>query len=511
MWLLLLLTTLFAGFSQAMMSYLVMHWSLGPWVGPIFVIVCMALAIPFVSREWFKDHAIVTIAAGSIGGMIGMSLAMTIPSFYFLYKAEFLTWLSNPVLFSGAISLLVFSAGSFAFLIMYLIKDHLVNRKSLSFPIAKLVYDIVSLDRYAPEHRLMWIGVSISTIWNCLLFAARFALQIFILKLQELPLLISIGFIAGHLITIPAIIGLMNRLFVISFLKTYFFVEIPEKEVLIMFCLGILTVQIFNAFFQFVLSLVYRGSDADMEQILSYLKVRLMDKFATVLIIILVNGLIFYLLGLSIFQLAFLFMIVFLIGLNVAKIVGQIGIIGFDGFVWCILLPLLYGTMISEINLLLVATFATVCLGMVIDLIFSYKLTQLSGVSDQRILKYQLIGFFVAAITSGAVMWYYAQSFDEQSLYLFAGDAQDLDALINYGLFNYKIFIFGILSGLVILFARQSLLSVVGMILMNPHVTIWLIITGSASFLVKDRQKLYPLWFGVYAMDTVLMILWAFL
>lgn len=511
MWLLLCLTILFAGFSQAMMSFLVMHWSMGPWFGPIFVVVCMALVIPFISRKWFQEHAMVTIATGSIGGMVGLCLGMTIPAFYFLHKGEFLTWIMTPVWFAGVISLLVFCAGLLAFFITYLIKDHFIGDDQLPFPVAKLVYDIVSLEQYAPEHQLMWIGVGISTLWNSILFAFRFALQAFIMNLQIIPLLFSVGFMAGHLVTIPAIIGIINRLIALDILHAYFFEEIPSKEFLVMFCLGMLVVQILYSFFLFISWFLHRNDDVGTMRVLIRLKDRLLDNFFGGVVIVLLSSILLCALGVHVYELLFVFPVLILIALNVARIVGVIGIIDINGFVWCVLLPLLYCSDISSLNVLLVATFVTLCLGMVIDLIFSYKLTRLAQISYSYVLRYQMIAFFVVVITSGIVMWYYAQAFTEQSLSLVASDAQDLDSLINFGVFNYKIFMSGMLSGLLVLFSRQSLLGVVGLTLMIPYHSMWLIIAGAISFLVVDRRKLYPLWFGVYAAHAFWMIVWAIL
>lgn len=507
MWLLLLLTTLFAAFSQAMMSFLVMHWSLGPWVGPIFVVVCMTLVIPFISRKWFQEHAIVTIAAGSIGGMVGLCLGMTIPSFYFLHKNEFLMWLADPIWFMGIISLFVLSAGFLAFLIAYIIKDYLIVKLQLPFPMSKLIYDIISVEQYSDLHRLMWLGVGLSSFWNITVFFMRSLVQSMVMQLQMIPLLISAGFIAGHLITIPALIGLTNRFFCIEFLHKYFFEQIHTKEFLTMFCLGMFSVQILYGIWQWIVNF--------QSENFYYVLTRPHIKHKSVMILFLLAlSLSLFVLntcGVSLYELCFVFSALIMVCVNIAKIVGEAGIVDINGFVWCVLLPFLYNSKMSSMNLLLVATFVTLCLGIVVDLVFSYKLTALAKVSYQRVVKYQILGFFVAVITSGIVMWLYTYSFNEQSLYLFAQDAQDLDSLINFGVFNYKTFMCGCVSGLLVLLARQPLLAVVGMTLMAPNISMWLIISGAISYLVADRQRLYPLWFGVYAAHAIWIIAWTVL
>lgn len=507
MWLLLLLTTLFAGFSQAMMSFLVMHWSLGPWVGPVFVVVCMTLIIPFISRKWFQDHAIVTIAAGSIGGMIGLCLGMTIPSYYFLKKAEFLLWLADPIWFMGIISLLVLSAGLFAFLIAYMIKDYLIVELQLPFPMSKLIYDIISVEQYSDLHRLMWLGVSLSSLWNMIIFFIRAFIQSAVMQLQMIPLLISAGFIAGHLITVPALIGLANHFFCIDFLHKYFFDQMHTKEFLTIFCLGMFATQILHSFFL----LITHYGNKNLYYFFTILNLKHKRTSVLFLFALCMSVFVLHLLGVSIYELCFVFSALVMVSLNVAKIVGEVGIIDINGFVWCVLLPFLYHTNMSSMNLLVIATFVTLCLGIVVDLVFSYKLVALAKISYQRVVRYQALGFAVATIMSGVLMWLYAQSFNEQSLVVFAQDAQDLEMLVNFGAFNYKVFICGSLCGCTVLFSGQALLAVIGMTLMAPSVSVWLIVSGAVSYLVSDRQKLYPLWFGVYAAHALWIVVWSVL
>jgi hypothetical protein len=139
--LLVFLSIFFSIVSTAMMSYLAMSTQLGPWVAPVFVVVCMVLAMPLTSKDWFKKYVIVTIAAGSIGGMVGTCLGLTWPAFYFLHERVFELSMKSPLTFASNVSMFVFCAGLPAFVAAYFFKDYLIVHRKLPFPMSKLIHD----------------------------------------------------------------------------------------------------------------------------------------------------------------------------------------------------------------------------------------------------------------------------------------------------------------------------------------------------------------------------------
>ena len=506
MWLLLFLTTVFSILSTGLMSLIVMHMPLGPWVGPLFVVVCMAIIIPFVSRKWFQHHAIITIASSSIGGMIGLALGRTLPSFYFLYKEQFLQWVDQPLLFIGTIVAVVICAGGLAFFIAYLIKDYLILDEKLPFPMSKVVYNIVSVDRYDQVHTMMWAGIGISSVWNIVIMGIKFVFHRSMATYHMMPMLLSIGFVAGDLNVVPMTIGLVNRT-ILFWLRDHYFATMHKKEFLVLFCLGMLSVQIVNTVAKIIFKHFMHVTYALHGIKLHVITTRSVVCFTTVL---LPSSVVLYLFGITWLQQLFIIPLLFLIGFNIAKIIGQIGIVSIDGFLWCVLLVMMYFfTALSSINFLFIAVFASICLCVVIDLSFSYKLASLASITYRRLLPYQLVGFVVAAIASGCIMWYYAQSFDVQSLHHFAPDARDLDAVINFGTFNYKVFVCGIVSGLIMIATGQRLLVVIGSTFISAVESLLLIVAGIFAHFMPKRERYFPLCFGMYAAHVIWMIVWA--
>jgi hypothetical protein len=515
MWLLIGLITLFTIVSTGMKSYLVMHLPLGPWVGPLFEVVCMVLLIPFISKKWFEKHAIMTIVAASIGGMIGMCLGMIVPSFYFLHKIQFLQWLSKPLWFAGAISVLVFAAGALAFLIAYVIKDHLITQVKLPFAMSKLVYDMVCVNHFSRLHALMWTGVGVSSIWNICMFVFRAALPVSrlgVLQLFMVPTIVSAGFIVGDHLAIPFLIGWFLQAIVLQQLHHNYFYNILNKEFLVMFCLGMLTLQILHVAYLVFMKKVWHNSKVQRLQIAAKFNARFFDpKF----LIKLTASLALCAFVLNRFDIHFAVLLLVLpilviASFNIARLLGEIGVVDIDGFLWCVLLPIMYGfTSLSSENILIIALFAALVLGIVIDLIFSYKIADLAGLSYRHVLTYQLFGFLVAVICSGLFMSKYAASFGGQSLDVFAFSAQDLDAIIQFGSFNPVVFILGMLCAVFVIIAGIPLLVVVGSMLMNQFVVVCLIIASAVSYFVPNKAKLYPMWFGLYAAHAVWMIFWS--
>ncbi len=512
MWLLLALTIFFSIISTSMMSYLVMHLPLGPWAGPIFVVVCMALMIPLVSRKWFQEHAIVTIAAGSIGGMIGLGLGATVPSFYFLHKVVFLQLLEQPMIFIGMLSILVCCAGTFAFLIAYAIKDHVIVALGLRFPMSKVVYDIISVNYYTDLHRRMWLGLWITSIFNMILLAIRYALSIHMMSYHMIPMLLPIGFLVGSLSTIPLLIGLFNKIIAINFLSEYYFKNMNKEELLVLFCLGMLSVQIVHSIVRFLKTFIVKKRYQEL--IPTRIKAHFKEGVFVLIGIgnILITGFVFRFLGIGLPEQMMMFLLLFMVGLSVSQLIGSVGVVSIDGFMWCILLLILYSfSSLASFSLLIIALFVAVCLSMVIDLMFSYKLADLAQISYQRILKYQLLGFGISIVFSAIVMWYYAQFFSEESLKIFAPRARHLDELIQFGLFNYKAYLCGVVSGIFVLLTKQRLLMVIGATLVSSVTTICLVLAGFLSYWITKKEQYFPLCFGMYASQAFWMMIWAIL
>ena len=490
-----------------MMSYLAMSTQFGIWVAPMFVAFCMVLIMPFVSKAWFRKYAIVAIAAGSVGGMVGTCLGLTWPSFYFLHRHGFEQMMHTPVIFAINISLFVFFAGICALIKAFSLKDKLVTR--LPFPMSQLIHDIVYIDDVKSNQKMMVHGVLVSSAWNIFLRAQQVVLQPYSTMFHMIPMLISLGFIAGQYSAISLLIGMCIRQFALIGLKAHFFANVAQQEFIIFFCLGIFLALIVM---QVVLYIWSNFSKLFNIVIQSSVVWRLATKRKFFIVGSLIVGVIAFLLSwhVNILVQIYMFMMLGFIAYYVSLIAGKSGTVDLPIFIWMFVFPLLF--VCHGIGVLSFIVFSMIYVGVVLDSLFSYKLAELSDISYERIMKYQIVGFLTAVVSVGFIMWWYFHTFTLGSDILKAQSAQDFDFMLTMNVadvfhYHYQIIICGFLCGLVIKKMFKDPLVVVAAILMSNMITMWSVIAGALSLFVKNRETYYPFWFGVYASHALWMVL----
>jgi|GEM_PF-1250687 len=501
------LSVFFSIISTGMMSYLAMTTQLGPWVAPVFVVVSMVLMMPFFDARWFKKNVVVTIAAGSIGGMVGICLGLSIPSFYFLHHHLFVRWLSSPWMFVGIIAGFVLCASAFALLIAMTIKDRVLAKPSARFPMVQLVHNVIFIETQQMAQTFMWMGISFATMWNLLMWCARSALSSFVLQMHVIPMLLSVGFVAGIVIAPPVLLGLATRVFIIETLHQYIVTTVSAHVFLITFASGMLITWLC----QFAIKMLLFQK---LKALLSYnFWVQKRDNirwYVYSLMILCCVILLLSLWGTTLFAQWYVIGMILILSWYLVQIVAEVGVVEVDSYVWFIVLPLIYFASLSSLTIVAIAVFATLCLGLVIDCLFSYKLAQLSKIEFASVFKYQIISSVVASVSVGVFFLWYSKTFELDSFSLFVSRAHELDDIIKFGRYDYRILLCGFLYGWVVRAVTTDLLIVIGAVLMAPSISIWLVIAGAFAHIVRQREKYYPLWFGVYAGHSLWLIVRAF-
>jgi len=501
------LSVFFSIISTGMMSYLAMTTQLGPWVAPVFVVVCMVLMMPFFDARWFKKNIVVTIAAGSIGGMVGICLGLSIPSFYFLHHHLFVRWLSTPWIFILIIAGFVLCAAAFALLIATTIKDRVFAKPSARFPMVQLVHNVIFIKTQEMAQAFMLMGISFATIWNLLMWFARSALSPFVLQMHAIPMLLSVGFVAGIVIAPPVLLGLATRVFIIETLHQYIVTTVSSHVFLITFASGMLITWLF----QFAIKMLLFQK---LKALLSYnfwvRKIEDMRWYVYSMMILCCVILLLSVWGTPLIAQWYVVAMIVILSWYLVQIVAEVGVVEVDSYVWFIVLPLIYFATLSSLTIVAIAVFATLCLGLVIDCLFSYKLAQLSNVEFSSVFKYQILSSVVAAFSVGLFFWWYSRTFEAESFSLFVSRAHELDDIIKFGRYDYRILLCGFVYGWLVRCMTAELLIVIGAVLMVPSVSIWLVIAGAFAHIVRQREKYYPLWFGVYAGHSLWLIVRAF-
>ncbi len=181
------------------------------------------------------------------------------------------------------------------------------------------------------------------------------------------------------------------------------------------------------------------------------------------------------------------------------KMVANVGIIEIDSYVWFLILPLVYSLAPVSLSVVVIAVFSTLCLGLVVDCLFSYKLAALARISYGMVVRYQLVALGASLVASGLFFLWYVKVWGLGSLVLMSPKAHELDSVMRFGHYNYKALLSGFAYGFVMQWFTSELLVVIGAVLMMPFMSISLVVAGALAHLIRYRERLYPVCFGVYA------------
>ncbi len=508
--LMLALSIFFATFSTGMMSYLTMSTQLGPWVGPIFVVVCMVFVIPFVKSKWFYEHAVITIASGSVGGMVGICLGLSFPAFYFLHKELFDAWVAQPIKLCFILFCFVMCAGMYALFLSYFLRHYFLNRLPAKFPMSQLVYDVLFKDKQQKSHHRMLAGVGVVTVWNAMTMFVRSSLAMYATQLHMLPLLLSVGFMSGISIVFPIFFGFCIRVFVLDIVRIYTGSLVSGNSFLVTFCFGMLIT--------LVVHMIWHAwkvkKSRQVHERNFYWRQKLLNSKFFALCYLLILGLSFVLLqffGATGIICLYSFFAIAWLSKYMVEILAEIGIIDVDSYVWFVILPLVYKMAPASNVVIAIAVFSMLSLGLIVDFMFSYKLADLAHVSYNKVMRYQLISFFCAASVAGMFFLWFFQIWKLNDFALAGFKAHELDAVIQFGFYDYKVLLSGIVVGFCVLFLTSELLIIIGAVIMEPFTSMVLIIAGIGAYLVKKKEQWYPMWFGVYAGHMLWLLGQAFL
>lgn len=498
--------------SVGVMSYVSMATVMGPWVAPVLVLVAMVVLLPLLQKNIVKESVAGVVAAGSVGGIIAVALGFSFPALYFLRQDFFNALMAKPLTFSLLITALVALAGAFGFIISYFIKDYLLMRQDVTFPIGLLVYHVL----YGENRRLSFIkmlsGMSFSMMYNGWLVRFGSMLTMFSSSVFHMgPLLFSIGFIAGHVTAVPLLIGMLSRIFVLDVIRSEFFSIISEYSFIVAFSLGLVLSAAAMGIVSLAKKFVVAVRRYKQFQVGDFVVLLNINRFAvSVLALIIVLCCAFFVFcKFTIWEQVYVLVFTAFASFYMAFVAGVIGLAEIGRFATFVMLPALYMFDINYFQAVIIATFVSICSAVTVDLLFGYKLAQLADISYQKMVKYQLSGFFIAVASIGIIFWAYAQYFGLGSPALFAQEAQGLNLLIQLHMFEYSVVLCGIVYGLILQWFGVGPLLVFGGLVMPFYMASWFVVAGACSYFVKDKESLYPFWFGVYAFHTLWLIAYA--
>lgn len=509
--------------STCVMSYLALGIEITFWVAPILSLIVVLTLLHFRDGKLAQEWAVMLLAAGSVGGMIGMSVGFSWPTLYFLHKKIFLAWMHSPIMFATMIALLVIAAGCLAIAIVTITRPYFVHERAMRFPTAQVVYSMMYHDAQSHKFMMMLKGVLASFAWSgtALLMRARLY-GFWLVQVHTVPTLLGMGFVAGSLVTKPLLIGMIVRQLVLYGVKGVLFTGIVDEDFILIFCLGMLLALIVLSLatlgkhlYNFLPNLFSLAQSAKAEKRgggevspVWFIVQSFTHKISLVLCVIaaVICYVVLHSWQITIWQQLYVVFAVSIACMIVAAIFGEVGVLDLPNFGSFIAVPFGYLFYVTAESNLIVFIFATICMGLVVNILFSWKLADLAKVSFQRLLRYQAIGFVVAVLTIGLVIWWYAESLRLGANPLFSEQALLQEKFITITTYDHNIFWLGFACAALMYFFVADISIVIAGCMMQFSVVSWVVLAGIVAHFVKDRERYYPFCFGLYASHA----LWLF-
>ena len=164
---------------------------------------------------------------------------------------------------------------------------------------------------------------------------------------------------------------------------------------------------------------------------------------------------------------------------------------------------------LDYVHIVIIATFVEICGGVAADILFGRKIAQLASIDPLHIRLYQILGLIVSAVSIGLVFWLLITQFGLGSDQLFAQRAQARALLVNAKTFNYWVLALGVLFSFVLKKAKINPMLVLGGLLMPLNITIGLVLSGLSTLLVQEKEDYFPFWSGVFAANSLWMLVQA--
>lgn len=503
--LIIVLSMFFSVMSAGIMAYLTMNSQIGPWFAPIFVVLGVMLLSLIISTKHFLENRLFVIAAGSIGGMVGVCLGSTVPVLYFLQPKLFFSWELVPLSFCFIVGLFVACASFCSFAFVYMFRSYLFADKRLSFPMSQFFYDLLYSENIIDRHRLILIGFLGSAVWQMFCFLLGLLMRVTFLRIQVIPFMLTIGFLSGWISMLPIVWGIGLQYFVVWFVPRYISSSAVHGQIAVTVVIGMLLAWLLYEVVIFAFQHLKESRKFFVEDVQKYWNIFM--NYKQLVILALSLAIIFKIYSIPVYLVSYIVLATLFLTYIISRFIGEVGVVDAPSFASILLFPLMFMVKLSAFWLLMVAIMSLLIFGIVIDLLFSSKIAELARVEYRKVLLFQLFGCLVSACCVGFILWWYMYKFGLHKNDMVYSNSLQLSEFIKYQVYDYKVFYLGLLIGFILLFLGQDLLSIAGAILLNPALGIALIGAGYVSSCVKKPDAWYPAWFGFYAGHSVLLLI----
>lgn len=532
------------------MSYISMATAIGPWIETTLVL--FGMLIFYGLHRWYsteeKTKALgLSVAAGGIAGILAVGCGFAFPTYYFLDPDGFKALLAAPYEFALLLSLIAGAAGAFGLLMAQYCEKSLIEDQGLAFPIGDLVYKMIVAADNGGRAIMLGIGFVGTQAYLGLLNLTVFATQPLTLlrtstwgaftvphiglPADQVPMFWAIGFVTGHVIAIPLLVGILSKLLVIDPLyywypsllewvyahgvsaltgTQYLPKELSLMDFTIAFLSGLVLYGAIKGFSEFpkVITSTYQK-----------LKVRGPKSESKSVPWILSGGVLGFNIGvlsyLGFSFLAQLYLILFtaVCAYQLMVIAGKFGLAPMGRFATFVMVPgmLVFGY--TPLQITVVALYVEVAGGVACDALFGRKMAYLAQIGKHSIARYQWLGLLVSVLAVGGVFWVFIHHFGlgNEVGNLAVTRAASRAFLISVKSFDVGALILGLLFGHIVSYTSVSPALLLGGILMPISYSLMLVCGGLSTYLCKDKEDYYPFWSGVYASNSLWMLARAFI
>lgn len=550
---LILISILFSIFSTTVLSYVSMATPIGPWISPTLVL--LGLLIFKFSKNKI-NNLVLSVVAGAPGGILATALGFSFPTLYFLDKDLFNSWLEKPLFFCLVLTFLCLACGLLAFWFANKFEKDLIENQNLKFPIAELTYKMIASSSSIKQSMQLLYGI-ISTFTFCVFQTSFLKIKSFIPRTIQLfsglnlkyfslpiinfdlfPLCWAIGFVTGHLIAVPLLVGTLSKIFFADVINNIFFKNLSNVEFMLAFCSGLV---LFSAVFGLKKSLFKLNLISNYKKLIVASDSNLLKKFQNKIDAILCSvkqvfistlsrnakstvayknyqslffivALIFSIAFLTFFKFSFvsqLYLIVFSLvcTYQIVVIAGKIGLAQLGRFATLVMIPGMLIFNLNYVQIMLIATFVELCSGIATELLFGRKIGRLSSLGLNRIKIFQLIGLIVSAFSVGFVFFFFIKNLQLGSAELFAQRAQARALLINVKSFNFYVLLVGLAFGYFLQRFKFNPMLVLGGLLMPVNMVLCLLTGAFFKYITPKKYDLEPFWSGVFATQSIWILL----
>lgn len=518
-------------FATAVMSYISMAIPIGPWIAPTVVLLALGLFKVFSSYRpaAITRYSVLATCAASIGGITATGIGFSYPAIYFLSPNLFEQWLKQPLLFSSMLTGLAATAGALGIWFAHVLVDQLIVRQQLAFPIGDLVYKMIAAHQSARKSLELiggflattvfcalqdGIGVVKSILPKSFMLISTKKLGVLIIPALQFhfwPLLWAIGFVTGHVITLPLAVGAVAKIFVVDATNYVLFPTITNMDFVLAFCSGMVLAGTLQGFVGLPSALIQtvRSFFTTTKQRGVMATSFMRHKRLLIEGIVIIGLVVMYLwiMRFSFMAQSYLVLFTLIVSYQLAIIAGKIGLAPLGRFATFVMVPAMLLFHIDVVQIIIIATFVEICGGVVADALFSLKMAQLGGISRDRLRRYQYLGLVISALSVGIIFWQLIVHFNLGSTELFAQKAQTRALLINVQSFDVWVLAIGVIFGLLLKYIKLNPALVLSGILMPLHLSIGLITGGLLTLLVNKKEEWYPLWSGIFAANSIWMLL----